>query len=179
MEKIFFYDQELCVINGGITIKYFKFEKVTRQEHPLSAYLYVLCLEILFMLIKNNENIKGTKLFENTFLYTAYADNSTKNSIKKLLNTTNYFSSFTGLKPNLSKCEVTGIDALKGVRVAICEIKCIDLTKDAIKILGVFFSYDKNFHLKNNFKKSILNIERILKMWKRRNLTLEGKIIIF
>ena len=124
------------------------------------------------------------KMFENTFLYTAYADDSTfflkdKNSIKELLKTVNYFSSFTNLKPNMSKCEVAGIGALKGLKVAICGIKRIDLTKEAIKILGVFFSYDKNLQLENNFRKTILNIERILKMWRRRNLTLEGKIIIF
>ena len=46
-------------------------------------------------------------------------------------------------------------------------------------ILGVFFSYEKSFELENNFRKTILNIETILKMWRWRNLTLEGKIIIF
>ena len=48
-----------------------------------------------------------------------------------------------------------------------------------MKILGVFFTYYKNLQLENNFRKTILSIERILKMWKRRNLTLEGQIIIF
>ena len=100
-------------------------------------------------------------MFENTFLYMAYADDSTfflkdKNSIKELLNTINYFSSFTGLKPNLSKYEVDGIGALKGIKVTICGIKCTDLTKEAIKILGVFFSYNKNRQLENNFRKTIL-----------------------
>ena len=150
----------------------------------MSAYLFILCLVILFLLIKNNKNTNGIKMSENTFLYTAYADDRTfflkdKNSIKKLLNTINYFSSFAGLKPNLSKCEVAGIGTLKGVKGAICGIKCIDLTKEAIKILGVFFSYDKNLLHENNFRKTILNIERILKTWRLRNLTLEGKIIVF
>ena len=108
-------------------------------------------------------------MFKNTFLYIAYADVSTfflkdKNSIKALLTTINYFLSFTGLKPNLSKCEVAGTGALKGVKGAICGIKCFDLTKKAIKILGVFFSCEKNLQLENNFKKTTLNIERILKM---------------
>ena len=73
---------------------------------------------------------------------------------------------------------MAGVGALKKVKVEICGIKCIDLTK-AIKILEVFFSYDKNLQLEKNFRKTILNIERILKMWRRRNLTLEGKVIIF
>ena len=54
-----------------------------------------------------------------------------------------------------------------------------ELTKEAVKVLGVFFSYDNNLQLENNFRKTIFNIERILKMWGRRNLILEGKIIIF
>ena len=74
---------------------------------------------------------------------------------------------------------MAGISALKGVNVAVCGIKCIDSTKEAIKILGVFFSYDKNLLHENNFRKTILNIERILKMWRQRNLALEGKIIVF
>ena len=166
-----------------ITTNYFKLGKGMRQGNPVSAYLFILCLEILFLLIKNNKYIKGIKMSENTFLYAAYADDSTfflkdKNSTKELLNTINYFSSFTGLKPNLSKYEVAGIGALKGVKVAICGMKCIGLTKEVIKLLRVFFSYDKNLQLENNFRKTILNIDRILKMWRQRNLTLEGKIII-
>ena len=59
------------------------------------------------------------------FLYTVCADDSVfflkdKHSIKKLLNTINYFSFFTGLKPNLSTCEVTEIGALKDNNVTIC-----------------------------------------------------------
>ena len=66
------------------------------------------------MLIKNNKNVKGIKMFENTFLYTAHADDSTFflkdiNLIIELLNTVNYFPSFTGLKLNLCKSEVAGI----------------------------------------------------------------------
>ena len=64
-------------------------------------------------------------------------------------------------------------------KVAICGIKYIDLTKETIKILVVFFSYDKNLQLENNFRKTILNIKKILKMWRQMNLTLEGKMIVF
>ena len=84
------------------------------------------------------------KILGNTFLYTVYTDDTRfffKNlgSIKELLHTVSLFLSFSGLKPNLSKCEVAGIGLLKGVKVAVCGIKCADLTKDAIKILGIFF----------------------------------------
>ena len=64
-------------------------------------------------------------------------------SIKELLNTISLFSVFSGLKPNLSKCKVTGIGLLIEVKVAVYGIKCINLTKDAIKILGIFFQIIK------------------------------------
>ena len=77
-----------------------------------------------------------------------------------MLDTISLFPLFSGLKPKLSKCEVTGIGLLKGVKVAACGLKCIDLTKDAIKILGIFYSYNKNIELEQNFKK---NFNRYLK----------------
>ena len=74
--EVFLNEQE-CAINGGVTRNYFKLQKTVRQGNPVSAYLFILCLKILFMLIKNNINIKGNKIFEKVFLYAAYADGST------------------------------------------------------------------------------------------------------
>ena len=170
--KIFLNEQESCVINGGITTKYFK-----ATSNPMSAFIFILCLEILFMLIKTTKILKLLKCLR-TLFFILLMQMMVLSFFLKDKNSNNYFSSFTGLKPNLSKCEVTGIGALKRVKVAICGIKCIYLTKQAIKIFGVFFSYDKNLHLENNCRKTVLNIERILKIWRPRNLTLESKIII-
>ena len=41
------------------------------------------------------------------------------------------------------------------------------------------FWYIKNFELEQNFKKPLIGIEEVLRMWRQRNRTLEGKIIIF
>ena len=140
--------------NEWITTKYFKLEKGVRQADPVSAYLFALCSDILFMLIKNNKNIR---IFGNTFLYTAYADDKTfflkdKNSIKELLNTVNYFSTFTGLKPNLCKCEVTGVGPLKGVKVAT-------LIENTFGECLIFCSNLRNLSL-NSFPDFYINIFR-------------------
>ena len=50
--------EKSCVINGGTTTKYFKLNSAARQGDPISAYLFILALETLFLLIKENPRIK-------------------------------------------------------------------------------------------------------------------------
>ena len=49
--QILIQNQESWVINGGTTTNYFKPERGTRQDNPISAYLFVLALEIGFLFI--------------------------------------------------------------------------------------------------------------------------------
>ena len=70
-------DQQLCVINGGTTTQYFKLERSTRQGDTVSAYLFILMLENLFLFIKKYPEIKDIEIFEHCFFYTAYADDTT------------------------------------------------------------------------------------------------------
>ena len=89
------------------------------------------------------------------------------------------FSLFSGLKVNRSKCEIAGIGTKKGVKVALCGMKSINLKYDFIKILGVCYSYNKEIENEKNFMNHIKKIQNILKIWRMRDLTLEGKVSIF
>ena len=186
--KILLKDQESCVINGGKTSRYFKLGRATRQGDPISAYLFIIVLEVIFLNITQNNYIKGIKIFEKEFLYTAYADDTTfflqnKNYVKILLETFHAFSLFSGLKPNKSKCETAGIGLLKGVNVALCGMECVDLKvdlkKDTFKILGIHYSYNQALENDQNFTNHIIKIENVLKLWRSRSLNLEGKITVF
>ena len=53
------------------------------------------------------------------------------------------FFLFSGLKQNTSKCEVAEKGNLKEIKVAICGLQYVDLTKETVQILGIHFSYDK------------------------------------
>ena len=66
-----------CIINGGITTEYFRLERGTRQGDLITAYLFILVLEVVFAVIKSNQNIDKLKIFEYDFLYTAYVDDTT------------------------------------------------------------------------------------------------------
>ena len=129
--QILLRNQESSIINGGTTTKYFKLQKGTRQGYPISPYLFILVLELAFISFK--ENKKGN-IFDNIFLYSVYADDTTfflgdKNSVIEVINALHKFSLISGLKPNEAKCEIAGISVLKGVSLALRGMDCIDLTK--------------------------------------------------
>ena len=87
------------------------------------------------------------------------------------MNELNTFSNFSGLKPNKINCENAGVGALNGVQVALCGMKCVNLNNKTVNTLGVYFSYHKNLEQDK--------IEDILKLWRMRQLTLEGRTAVF
>ena len=52
--QILMKNAESCVINGGKTTLYFKLERGTRKGDPISAYLFIIALEVVFSSIKAN-----------------------------------------------------------------------------------------------------------------------------
>ena len=182
--KIFLNNQESCVVNNGTTTQYFKLQRGARQGDPISAYLFIISLEVLFEMIKNDARIKPLDILNETFLYSAYADDATfffndLDSVKCLVNVLKDFYKFSDLKPNYEKCEIAGIGASKGALGALWGMKSVDLSKECVKILGIYFSYDKILMNDKNFIGTVEKIEKLLNIWRQRQLTLEGKIVIF
>ena len=63
--------------------------------------------------------------------------------------------------------------------MALCGMRCVHLHEDTIKILRIYYSYNKQLENDENFKKCIAKIENVLKLWRAGNLSLEGKIAVF
>ena len=58
-------------------------------------------------------------------------------------------------------------------------MRCVNLHEVAIKTRGIHYSYNKQLENDENFKKYTAKIENVLKPWRARNLSLEGKITVF
>ena len=63
--------------------------------------------------------------------------------------------------------------------MALYGMDCIELTEGVIKNLGIYFSYNKKLEQEKNFLNLFVEIQNILKLWRLRNLTIEGKIVVF
>ena len=100
-------------------MRYFPLKRGTQQGDPILVYLLILVLEIVFIFIKENENVQDLTISNNKFLYTVYADDTTfflsnENSVTEVTQIYEHFLLFTGFKPNKYKCEIAGIGVLKG-----------------------------------------------------------------
>ena len=60
--KTFLCKAESCVMNNGHATGHFPLERGARQGDPLSAYLFILILETLFIQIRENEEIQGIRI---------------------------------------------------------------------------------------------------------------------
>ena len=132
--------------------------------------MFILVLEAVYCVIKSNKNIKGLSIFNDEFLYTAYAGDTLFLKVKiSVFKTLHSFLCFFGISPNTAKCEIAGIGTLKGVNVALCGMKCLNL----MKILGVHFFYYKKLEHGINFQSHVVKIEGVLRLWRMRNVTIE------
>ena len=75
--KVLLNKQVSCVMTNGFTTGYFTNEGGTLQEDPISAYLFILVPEILFLHLKENEKIEGIKISSHEFLLSAFAADAT------------------------------------------------------------------------------------------------------
>ena len=63
-------------MNNNFSTGYFKIDRGTRQGDPLSAYIFILCLEIFFIQVRSNTSIRGFKYNGIEIKLTAFADDT-------------------------------------------------------------------------------------------------------
>ena len=64
-----------CIIQNGIVSEYFKPGRGCRQGDPISPYLFIICAEILGILIQNNRDIKDIQI-NGEYKISQYADDT-------------------------------------------------------------------------------------------------------
>jgi len=118
----------------------------------------------------------------------AYADDITalcknKDGVKKIIELYNKFSVFSGISLNVKKTEVMllgkGIDNKREkFEIENGNEKYTITDQDSVKICGITFSRDETISYKENVMNKIDKMEKKLTLWRMRNLTLQGKILI-
>jgi len=142
-----------CVIVNGNLSDWFYIHR---------GYRFILCAEILSILIKYNDNIKGIIVDADEFLLSQYADDTSllldgsENSLRSTMSVSQFYANISGLKINIEKTKAVWVDSSKEKRDGICQNLGITWESETFTLLGVTFSkyltdmVDINYQLKLN-----------------------------
>ena len=182
-----FADREACIQIRGWLSEAFSQTNGILQGCPISPQLFVLALEILACKIRETGQITGipiintrsaeikfNKLFQ-------FADDMTltltgDKSIYVSLEIIGAFGNFSGLQLNMGKTMGLWIGNWKFRRK---DFMGIAFANQKIKVLGVWISNDTAIEdIEENYKERINKARRIIATWKKRQLSLVGKVLI-
>ena len=128
------------VIKNGYSTGYFPVTRGCRQGDPISPYIFILAIEILFVMIQNDQDINGITVSCLQIKVIMFADDTTFflkdiHSLKKLENIISIYEKFTSLQLNNEKSEIAWLGPNNGLPAPSVPYKWIDLTRECIKIL--------------------------------------------
>ena len=183
--RTLYSDISSCISINGQYTEWFDIQRGVRQGDPSSAYLYLVCAEILSLLIKDNNKIKGIKMKNNINLLSQFADDTTlsldgsEDSLKEAMNTISDFSRISGLQINEEKTMIIWVGSNKGSKTRYLRDRNYVWDPGlSFKICGIKFSTDIQTIPHLNYNDKILEIRKTIHKWKKRKITPFGKILI-
>ena len=150
------------------------------QGFAISALLFILAVEILLVKIKQSENIDGITVFDEVSHLIQYADDTTltladEQSITNAMKLLNEYSKISGLNLNFHKCAGIWLGSFKNNPDIYSGIR---FTNHPIKCLGIYIGMDYKACKDLNWGKKLKEIEDLTLQWRKRKLTLQGKITV-
>ena len=163
---------------------FFSIKRGVRQGCPLSPYLFIIGIELLSYAVRNNEDVSGFVMNNIEIKNTIFADDATfdidgsEKSTTTVVKIIEEFYKISGLKLNTSKSVMLRIGNLINTEIEFCKDRNINWTSSCAKTLGMIFHTDNTKLFELNFEPKLKEFYHCLKLWKKRNLTVLGKIVV-
>lgn len=171
------------LVNGQIS-QWFPVQRGCRQGDPISPYLFILCVEILAIMIRQNENIKGIQVGETNHKISQYADDTEimlagdKKSFEETVNTIENFSKKSGLFLNAGKTSAIWLGSRRNSLMRYMPHLQMDWNPPKFKILGIWFTNDLKECEKLNFNEKLSEVKALYKIWLKRQITPLGRVAV-
>ena len=174
-------DAMFKVKNNGWVSKTYPLERSLRQGCPMSAALFVIAIEILAIVIRNDEAIKGITIGNSEHKIIQYADDATicirdLPSVKNVINAIEIFSKHAGPKLNMKKTKGIWLGNLKNHGLRLFEN--IKWTGKPVKCLGIYVGHNRDLCYEYNWLRRVDKIRKAIVFWNKRNMSIFGRVNI-
>ena len=182
--KSMYRNASSCITFNGQYSNWFKLGRGCRQGDPISPYLYLLCAEIMSLMFRRHNGIKGITIKDKPTLLALFADDTSlfldgsEASFRHAFEVLDKFSTMSGLKINNEKTQIMWIGSSIGCGVRFMRDRNFIWDPGTFNILGITFSVNVNEIVNLNFKGKINDVKRDIAKWSKRNLTPMGKITL-
>ena len=177
--SLMYNDARFKVKNNGWVSQSHVITRGLRQGCSMSALIFIIAVEILGMMIRQNNNIEGIMVGNKQHKLIQFADDTTicvrnLESINEIVRTINDFGKCSGLNLNFSKTKGIWLGNLKnyGFRT----YGNILFTGKPVKCLGVYIGHNTVKCNELNWTKRLDKLEKSIQQWNKRRLTLLGKV---
>ena len=182
--RIFYANVKSSVLVNGSLGSWFHVQRGCRQGDPISPYIFVMCVEILGIMIRENKNIKGITVNESENKIAQYADDTElmlegdQQSFEEAIITIQTFGNVSGLMLNTDKSSAIWLGSRKNTHVRFMPHLHIEWNPERFKILGIWFTCDLRECVRINFNEKYLEIKRMYAVWLRRQITPLGRVAV-
>ena len=182
--QLFFKNRETYLLLDGHMGEKITLEQGVPQGDVLSPYIFNIAVEFLLLKITHTNTIEGVKFARWEYRAETYADDTTifikrsEDNLRNLVKIITDFAKISGLHANLDKTSVTPIGGIFSIEKE--DQLCQDLGLKWVRkftLLGITFD-SKLEELQENFDEKILKTKSLMEKWKRRKLTVSGRVSI-
>lgn len=173
---------ETCTSNAGFTSEYFKPTNGVRQGCCASPLLFVITVELMAIMVRNNNDIRGVQIGEYQHKISQFADDTTcylgdASSLAAAVNTLEIFSRFSGLHINLDKSSIIPLGRAPPIPPPDLGIE----VARKVKILGIWHANNRSAqdHYEWNFRPVLDKMRTCCSSWSNRSLSLKGRTTVF
>ena len=182
--KMMLNGSKSAIKTNGYISNFFNLTRSVKQGCPIAPLLYIIQAEAMSSAIRSNQSIEGIRLPQidhtpikeskvNQFVDDTQLFCKNEKSLVPIFRTLTLYEEASGAKLNKSKTTGLCIGKLKNTKPSFSEILW---TKNYVKTLGIHHGY--NIDVSNIYNNIIEKINSILNKWRKRTLTLQGKVLI-
>ena len=181
--KFYRHIKSSVAVNGQLS-EWFSIQRGCRQGDPISPYLFILCVEILAIMIRQNKNIKGILIGETEYKISQYADDTEimlegdKNSFEETVKIINTFGNKSGLFLNAGKTSAIWLGNKRNSPIKYMPNLHMDWNPPKFKILSIWFTNNLKECEQLNFREKFWEIKALYKVWLKRQITPLGRVAV-